>query len=163
MDKLILTKSQENYLMAISSISKTKNYVRVKDVSAFLNIGPSSVSEGIKLLVEKKLIEHSPHNFILLTDKGHSTANNLEKRSEIIQNFLFTFLKFSPDESILHSKKIEHSIEGEVLNRLTSYFEFSQLCKCKNPKWMIKFQEFATQHKIPEKCAACLDCCKCES
>lgn len=155
-----LTSSQENYLRAVSEIVRKNKAARVKDVSKLLNIGPSSVSEALKVLAERGYINYQPYGIITLTEKGEEIAEELNKRHEIICNFLENVLLV--DEKIIdeNASKIEYGVSEDVLEKFVRFLTFMQTCSCKEPKWIKSFKYYSQHGDLQEKCHNCISKCK---
>lgn len=158
-NKIELTQSHEKYLSAIYSIVKEQKAARVKDISNFLSIGASSVSEALKNLVEKELINYQNYGIITLTTKGEKIAVKLEKRHQTICDFLKNVLMV--DENIIeeNARKIEYGVSKDVLEKFTRFLYFMQTCSCKEPKWIKSFKYYAQNGKVQEKCNSCIKKC----
>lgn len=155
-----LTASLENYLCAIYKIEKQNKAARVKDISNYLSIGASSVSEAMKLLEKKEYINYEPYGLITLTKKGEKLVVEKTKRNEIISDFLKNVLLV--DESLIaeDSQKIEYGMSEEVLEKFVRFLTFMQTCSCKEPKWIKSFKYYAQHGELQEKCASCIAKCK---
>ena len=116
-----LTASLENYLKAIFNIVKEKKAARVKDISKQLNIGASSVSEALRTLSERNLINYEPYGIITLTEAGLDKAEALLKRHDIIKNFFENVLSVSSELSEESASQVEHVIPDEVMKKFVMF------------------------------------------
>lgn len=157
MESKKLTASLENYLCAISAIEKEKKAARVKDIANFLSIGPSSVSEAMKLLEKKGCINYEPYGLITLTKFGEKIVEGKIKRSTVISNFLKDVLLVEEDAIAENAQKIEYGMSEEVLDKFVSFLTFMQSCSCKEPKWIKSYKYFAQNKKMKEKCNNCIE------
>lgn len=155
-----LTASFEKYLCAIYEIQKKNKAARVKDISDFLSIGASSVSEAMKALEKKECINYEPYGLITLTKKGQKIVVQKLKRNEIISNFLKDVLLV--DESIIaqNAQKIEYGMDEAVLEKFVRFLTFMQTCSCKEPKWIKSFKYYSQNGELQEKCNSCIQQCK---
>ncbi len=151
-----LTASQENYIKAIYKITKEKKAAKAKDICAMLGIGASSVSEALKNLGERGFINYAPYELITLTDIGDDIAKGLIERQEIIQNFLINILKVIPEAAEENANLLEHAITGDTLDKFVKFFQFSQICPCKEPKWMKGYHRYSEQGLIASNCQECI-------
>lgn len=158
--KMQLTASQENYIKAIYVIIEKKHAAKAKDISKYLGIGASSVSEALKILGDKSLINYTPYDLITLTTLGESIAEKLIERHTIIYNFLTNVLLIEEKEAEENASKLEHAITGEILNKFVEFLHFTQICPCKEPKWMKGFQSYCQNGKVNDKCKVCMAYCK---
>lgn len=155
-----LTASLENYLCAIYAIEKQNKAARVKDISNYLSIGASSVSEAMKVLEKKGFINYEPYGLITISPKGEKIVLEKTKRSEVISNFLKEILLVSDDSVAENSKKIEYAMSEDVLEKFVRFLSFMQTCSCKEPKWIKSFKYFAQNGEVQEKCNACIKKCE---
>jgi DtxR family Mn-dependent transcriptional regulator len=154
-----LTASLENYLKAIYLIVKENKAARVKDVSKFLSIGASSVSEALKILSDREYINYQPYGIITLTQKGEDTAVELNKRHEIICNFLENVLLVDKKSIEENAKQFEYGVSEDVLEKFVRFLTFMQTCSCKEPKWIKSFKYYAQNGVVQDKCNACIKKC----
>ena len=150
-----LTKSLENYLLAIYEIVESSSAARVRDVAEKMNIGAASTSEAVKTLAKKKFINYQPYGLITLTKKGEKTIEEKLKRHKTIENFLENVLKLDKN----YANEIEFSMPDEVLNRFVDYLTFMEQCSCKEPKWIKSFRYYIKEGKMQEKCVNCTSGC----
>lgn len=168
-----LTASLGNYITAIFEIVKEKKAARAKDITVALGLGASSVSEALRNLADKKYINYEPYGIVTLTAKGKKTALELNKRHEIICDFLKDVLLV--DEEIVdnNARKIEYGVSEEVLEKFVRFLTFMQTCSCKEPKWIKSFKHYAKNGELQDKCVTCVqdsdakacgasDACACE-
>ncbi len=121
-----------------------------------MGIGPSSVSEALKNLGERGFINYAPYELITLTELGYDIAKGLIERQEIIQNFLVNILKVSPEAAEENANLLEHAITGDTLDKFVKFFQFSQICPCKEPKWIKGYHKYCEQGKISSSCKECI-------
>jgi len=155
-----LTASFENYLCAIYAIEKQNKAARVKDIASYLSIGASSVSEAMKALEKKEVINYEPYGLITLTKKGGKLVVEKIKRNEIISHFLKEVLLVSDEAVAENAKKIEYGMSEEVLEKFVRFLTFMQTCSCKEPKWIKSFKYYAQNGEMQDKCNSCIKKCK---
>lgn len=159
-NKNLLTASSENYLKAIYCIVKENKAARVKDISNFLSIGPSSVSEALRTLADKELINYQPYGIITLTDLGEQIAEEINSRHEIICDFLENVLLVDKESIEVNASKIEYGVSEDVLEKFIRFLTFMQTCSCKEPKWIKSFKHYSKKGELQEKCHSCIAKCK---
>ncbi len=161
MKKNNLTASKENYIRAIYEIVKEKQAARVKDISKSLDIGASSVTEALGKLSEEGYVNYEQYGVITLTKEGKAIARQLEERNKVIRDFLTNVLLIEDKNLAESAKQIEHGIKGELLEKLVSFFQFTQVCPCKEPKWLRGYKSYSLNgNKVNEKCFKCISHCK---
>ncbi|EKE03978.1 MAG: iron (metal) dependent repressor, DtxR family [uncultured bacterium] len=150
-----LTASLEHYLRAIDFIVKEKQAARVKDISKYLTIGPSSVSEALRNLADRELINYEPYGIVTLTSEGKKIAKQISHRHGIICNFLENVLQVEQEQVEENASKIEHEVSDEVLTKFVRFLEFMNTCSCKEPKWVKSFKYYSQNGDLQDKCKKC--------
>ena len=69
-----LSASLEDYLEAIYQVIVERGEARSKDIVDRLSVAASSVTNALRGLVKRKLINHAPYDLITLTDEGEAVA-----------------------------------------------------------------------------------------
>jgi Mn-dependent DtxR family transcriptional regulator len=114
-DRNRLTPSMEDYLEMAYRLSKGRNYTRISDLAAALNVQPPSVTSMIKKLAELGMVNYEKYSIVILTDKGLNLGNYLLHRHEIIERFL----RVVGSENILQeTEKLEHSLGPKTIQGL---------------------------------------------
>lgn len=155
-EKNFLSASSENYLKAIFNIVEEKKAAKTKDIAHYTCITASSVSEALKILADKELINYEPYGIITLTETGHKIAEELINRDKIIRNFFQNVLMVSPELSKESAAQVQHTIPDEVLKKFVLFLTFMETCSCKEPKWIKSFKHYAQNEKLSEKCINCI-------
>jgi len=113
--------SHEDYLKAIYLISKGNKggWTSNSEISNFLNVKPSSVTNMLYNLKENELIAWKPRKSLRLTKKGKGIALSIIRNYKCLFKFFVHVLKLK-NESIVHklSCEIEHHLNPEVSNAL---------------------------------------------
>lgn len=112
-----LTGRAEDYLKAIYEIVKRKGYARVKDVARKLGVSPSSVTEMVRKLSEKGLVEYEKYEGIRLTARGEEVARAVLERHEVFRRFL-KLIKVPEDIVARDSHILEHELHPETVARI---------------------------------------------
>jgi DtxR family Mn-dependent transcriptional regulator len=113
--------SYEDYLKAIFLISKRNKggWVSNSEISQFLKIKPSSVTNMLYKLKKNGFIEWKPRKSIRLTENGKSIAFNTIKNYNSLVKFFSNILKVKNSAFIEKiSCEIEHHINPEISNAL---------------------------------------------
>ena len=113
--------SYEDYLKAIYLISKENKggWVSNSEISNFLKVKPSSVTNMLYKLKANGLIGWKPRKSIRLTKKGKDIALHIVNNYNCIFNFFIYVLKLKNNSLVQKSCcKIEHYLTPEVSNAL---------------------------------------------
>lgn len=116
-----LTASLEDYLEVICNYSKNFQNIRAIDISRELNISRASVTEALKKLASKGLINYERYDTISLTELGNEVATRVVSKHTILQTFFEKILGLDPDEASENACKIEHVITDNAFNKISEY------------------------------------------
>jgi len=120
---LQITSSQEDYLEAIYHTVEAKGAARAKDIGAAMGVHGSSVTQALRALAQKKLINYVPYDVITLTDDGMTVAVDVVKRHETLAKFLHNVLGLDEKTADEGACRMEHAIDGLILDRLIKFVE----------------------------------------
>lgn len=119
------TYTEENYLKAIYHISKESNKaVSTNAIAESMNTKAASVTDMIKKLSDKELINYIKYQGVTLTDKGRRTALNIIRKHRLWEVFLVEKLKFAWDEVHDVAEELEHIKSDVLINRLDEFLDF---------------------------------------
>lgn len=120
-----ITSTREDYLRAIYLLNKRNNgRIGIRDITDYLDLGRSTVSERLAELSENKLIRFEKYSRIILTKKGSEIARKLTYKHRIIEVFLYKKLKFSKDEIHAEANKMEHAFSDKTIRKLAALLRF---------------------------------------
>ena len=74
-----LTPAMEDYLEAIYNLDKEKRVVRVKDIAKTLGVKMPTVTNMLKTLSKRELIDYEKYEYLELTKKGHRIGKEINK------------------------------------------------------------------------------------
>lgn len=113
--KTPLSHTEENYLKAIFKLSELNSEnVSTNSIAEKLSTTAASVTDMLKKLSTKKLINYEKYYGVSLTDKGKKIAKDLIRKHRLWETFLVDKLKFSWDEVDELAEQLEH-IRSEIL------------------------------------------------
>lgn len=112
--------TEENYLKAIFALSSLYDLqeVSTNQISDHLNNKAASVTDMLKRLAEKKLIDYKPYRGVKLTDKGRRTAVKVVRKHRLWEVFLVEKLNFKWDEVHDIAEQLEHIDSDELIEKL---------------------------------------------
>lgn len=114
-----LTRSVEDYLKVIWSLSPEGRPASTNDIAHRLELSAASVSGMIKRLSEQGLLEHAPYKGVQLTDEGRRVALRMVRRHRIIEAYLVGFLGYSWDRVHAEAERLEHAVSDELVERMS--------------------------------------------
>ena len=121
----ITNESEEMYLESIYVLSKSGE-VRSIDVANKLGYAKSSVTVGMKNLLDKGYITYNDNKTLKLTDKGTKEAKRIYERHLVLEALLM-HLGASKEMAEENGCKIEHVISDELLEVLKHYLNENHL------------------------------------
>jgi len=118
------SQAEENYLKAIFKLSgKEQISVSTNAIAEELETKASSVSDMVKKLSEKKLINYVKYQGVSLTSNGLSLAVHIVRKHRLWEVFLVNHLNFKWDEVHDIAEQLEHIQSPELVARLDSFLE----------------------------------------
>src|SRR5574344_1080081 len=121
-----ITASLEDYLEAIFEIIEEKQGVKAIEISKRLGVRRSSVTEALKNLAEKGLVNYGRYDVISLTSAGVDVAKKVIEKHRTLYDFFTQILDIEPNEASANACKIEHCISEDVLQRLIAFIKFNR-------------------------------------
>lgn len=120
-----MTHSEENYLKAIFHIGKGGvNEISTNAIAEQMDTKPSSVTDMIKKLSEKKLVHYKKYKGVSLTVSGRSLALSIVRKHRLWEVFLVEKLDFSWDEVHMVAEQLEHIKSEKLIDRLDKLLGF---------------------------------------
>ena len=120
-----LTQSEENYIKAIYSLQKrTDSSVGTNDLAERMAMKASSVTDMIKRLSDKSLIQYKKYKGCELTDLGFRTALKLIRKHRLWETFLVEKLNFGWDEVHEVAEQLEHIQSSKLTDQLDEFLNF---------------------------------------
>ena len=123
-----MTRSEENYIKTIFHLgSKGSRDVSTNAIAEIMETKPSSVTDMIKRLSEKDLVNYKRYQGVSLTSLGTKTALAIIRKHRLWEVFLVEKLDFSWDEVHEVAEQLEHIKSDKLidsLDRLLAYPKF---------------------------------------
>jgi DtxR family Mn-dependent transcriptional regulator len=121
----MLSQSEENYLKAIYNIGlHTRKSANTNNIAKKLNTKASSVTDMIKKLSEKKLVNYQKYKGTSLTVEGEKIAIKIVRKHRLWEVFLVKKLHFNWDEVHDIAEQLEHIDSPELINKLDYYLNY---------------------------------------
>lgn len=83
----------------------------------------STVSDALKRLGERGLVEHAPYGAVTLTDAGRAEAVRLVRRHRILETYLVEALGYGWDEVHDEADRLEHAASDELVARMEALLD----------------------------------------
>ena len=111
-------RSTEDYIKGIFSLHESGGSVTTSLLAKHLKIGDGSVTDMVKKLSEKGLIEYEPYKGVKLTGEGRRLALKMIRRHRLWEMFLVRFLDYSWDEIHGEAELLEHVTSDDLERRI---------------------------------------------
>lgn len=115
------TFTEENYLKAIYHLSLQSESVSTNQIAASLNTKAASVTDMLKKLADKALINYAKYQGVTLTAAGEKIAVNIIRKHRLWEYFLVKKLSFKWDEVHDVAEELEHISSKELIDRLDDF------------------------------------------
>ena len=121
-----LSFTEENYLKAIyylqqESINKD---VSVNDIAERMSTRPATVTDMLRKLSDKKLINYEKYKKTQLSKTGNAVALQIIRKHRLWEVFLHEKLKFSWDEVHEVAEELEHIRSSKLIERMDEFLGF---------------------------------------
>ena len=131
----VVSASLEDYLESIYHIEASNGAARAKDIALAMKVKNASVTQALRSLAEKDLVNYAPYEVITLTKKGKEIAVDVVRRHEILEQFLSQVLGLPSEEADENACRMEHSVSRPILDRLIKFVEYFQDCPMSKIHW----------------------------
>ena len=121
-----LSAVEENYLKYIFQLSEIneKGVVKTNDLAYKLEHSAASVTDMLKKLSDKKLVQYKKYYGVSLTKLGLQIAIQVFRKHRLWETFLAKNLKFTWDKIHDIAEQLEHIQSDELVNRMDAYLGF---------------------------------------
>jgi len=120
-----LTTAEENYLKAIYLLSEGgKKSVSTNDVAGAMKTKPASVSDMLRKLGDKEVIEYRKYYGVHITDEGKRQALQTIRKHRLWEVFLVDKLNFAWDEVHEVAEELEHIQSPLLIQRLDAFLNY---------------------------------------
>lgn len=116
------TYTEENYLKAIWSLSSnTRKGVSTNKLAERLDTKASSVTDMVRRLSDKGLVDYIKYQGVKLSDEGRAVALRVIRKHRLWESFLVDKLRFNWDEVHELAEQLEHIRSQELTDRLDAF------------------------------------------
>lgn len=122
---IMLSLTEENYLKAVYRLSDHgRNTVSTNTLSDHLKTKPASVSDMLKKLSAKELIDYERYQGVNISDKGKTAALEIIRKHRLWEVFLVEKLNFHWNEVHEVAEQLEHIKSPLLIQRLDEFLGF---------------------------------------
>ena len=117
-----MTFSEENYLKTIYHLTSSSNReVSTNEIAEMIATKASSVTDMLRKLAEKDLLNYKKYQGVSLTEKGKLSAKMIVRKHRLWEVFLVEKLNFSWDEVHDIAEQLEHIKSEQLINKLDDF------------------------------------------
>lgn len=117
-----MTFSEENYLKTIYHLTTLlDSEVSTNAIAEMMETKASSVTDMLKKLAEKDLINYKKYQGVSLTENGKLAAKMIVRKHRLWEVFLVEKLHFSWDEVHDIAEQLEHIKSEQLINKLDDF------------------------------------------
>ncbi|HEY0355013.1 MAG TPA: metal-dependent transcriptional regulator [Flavisolibacter sp.] len=118
------TTSEENYLKAIFHLQAEGGTVTTNELAESLQTKPASVTDMMKKLNAKKLLNYKPYYGFSLSTEGKKIALNVIRKHRLWEYFLAEKLRFGWNEVHEMAEELEHVSNKKLIDKLDEFLGF---------------------------------------
>ena len=116
-----ISASLEDYIMTIYKIIREKHGVKAVEIARRLGVGRSSVTDALKNLAEKGLVNYGRYDVISLTDEGEKIALNVVEKHVVLHDFFENVLEMDNGEAAKNACSMSHAISQEAFDKFVNF------------------------------------------
>jgi len=116
--------TEENYLKIIYHLSENNQTVQTNAIAEQIQTKPASVTDMIKKLADKQLVDYIKYQGVSLTEKGKEAAIDIVRKHRLWEVFLVDKLNFKWDEVHDVAEELEHIKSVDLIERLDEFLGF---------------------------------------
>jgi len=121
----MITLAEENYLKAIFTIFVRENdRVNTNSIAKEINTSPASVSDMIRKLQDKKLINYEKYRGVELSKNGLKLATRIIRKHRLWETFLVNKLNFNWGEVHEVAEQLEHIKSKDLIDKLDEFLNY---------------------------------------
>ena len=122
----MLSFTEENYLKALQKIVFYSGIEKVgtNELATALLVTPATVSNMLKKLKEKELVDYERYGKITLTKTGRKKALDIIRKHRLWETFLYEKLEFNWDEVHEVAEQLEHIQSEKLVDKLDKLLEY---------------------------------------
>lgn len=124
----MLSFTEENYLKAIYHLSNDgRQGVTTNMIADHLSMRAASVTDMIKKLATKEVVDYEKYRGVNITPAGKKKALNIIRKHRLWEVFLVDKLKFQWDEVHDIAEELEHIKSDLLIKRLDEYLDYPRV------------------------------------
>jgi DtxR family Mn-dependent transcriptional regulator len=123
----------EEYLETIGALEERESPVSTSSIAQSMGVSLASVSEMLRRLADKGLVEHTPYGGASLSEEGRQRFLRLTRRHRLWEVFLNRYLGISWEDVYQHACSLEHATSDVVEEKLDEFMSSPEVCPHGSP------------------------------
>ncbi len=116
-----LTSAEENYIKNIYHLQRSAGSATTNELAAMLGAKPASITDMLKKLKAKKLLQYEPYKEFWLSVQGKKIALGIVRKHRLWEYFLVEKLQFGWDEVHEMAEELEHVGSKKLVEKLDAF------------------------------------------
>ncbi|MCE3283018.1 MAG: metal-dependent transcriptional regulator [Chitinophagaceae bacterium] len=116
--------AEENYIKAIYHLQQADGNVTTNELAAELNTKAASVTDMLKKLKTKKLLNYEKYQGFRLSAEGRKIALGIVRKHRLWEYFLVEKLQFGWDEVHAVAEELEHITSKKLIDKLDAFLDY---------------------------------------
>lgn len=116
--------TEENYIKAIYHLQQADGNVTTNEVAIELNTKAASVTDMLKKLKQKKILNYEKYQGFRLSAEGRKIALNIVRKHRLWEYFLVEKLDFGWDEVHEMAEELEHLTSTKLIDKLDAFLGY---------------------------------------
>jgi len=123
----------EEYLESIGTLEEWESPVSTSSIAQALEVSPASVSEMLRRLSKKGVVEYIPYGGATLTKRGRRHFLKLTRRHRLWEVFLNRYLGIGWEDVYQPACSLEHATSDLIAEKLAEFLDNPEVCPHGNP------------------------------
>ena len=119
-----LSVSEENYIKSIYHLQQNAESVTTNALADHIKTKPASVTDMLKKLQIKNLVNYNPYKSFRLSKEGNKAALNIIRRHRLWESFLVNQLQFNWNEIHEVAEQLEHVTSRKLVDKLDAFLGY---------------------------------------
>jgi DtxR family Mn-dependent transcriptional regulator len=119
-----LTQAEENYIKSIYHLQQLDGSVNTNELATMLGARPASITDMLKKLKAKKLLQYEPYKEFCLSMQGKKIALGIVRKHRLWEYFLVQKLQFGWDEVHEVADELEHVSSKKLVEKLDAFLNY---------------------------------------
>ncbi len=116
--------SEENYIKTIYHLQQEVDRVNTMLLASTLETKPASITDMLKKLKTKRLLDYKPYYGFKLSAEGNRVALSIVRRHRLWEFFLAEKLKFNWEEVHEMAEDLEHVSNKKLIDKLDAFLGY---------------------------------------